>query len=148
MRYNRKGNTAFCETSHDFNSEIAYIIKVVDVYSAAEVHPSYWLTDKEKLYFACACFCVNNGECSIVSPDSMDVFRKYFRNNVKKPEIHRYFNTLKDKGWLDRNPKGRCVIIPVLFEEMLMSKDHLSFEIKLNFEKDEINRLDLGRIDQ
>lgn len=146
MRYKRKGNKAFCESNREFDSDFHYYMKIVDIYSAIEVHPNYWLTDKEKMFFACTCLCVNMGECSIVSPDSMDIFRKYFRNNVKKPEIHRYFTTLKEKGWLNRDNKSNCVILPVLFEEIILSDDEMKFDISVKLLKNETDRQDLGSI--
>lgn len=148
MKYKREKNIAFCSSSKELESDISYFIKVVDLYSAIEVHPNYWLTDKEKMFFACTCLCVNSGECSIVSPDSMDIFRKYFRNNVKKPELHRYFTTLKEKGWLSRNPKSNCIILPVLFEEIVSSGDKMSFEVDISLVKHETDRQDLGRINE
>lgn len=148
MDYGRRGESATYDLSIVAGSEIGYVSKVFDIYCAAKIHPDYWLTFTEKKFFLCAYMCVKSGEKSLVSPESMEIFRTYFRHNVGKKEIHKYFEKLKKQGWLTRKNKVG-VILPDIFAEITGPGDHFQFNISLKIpDETKTYQSDMGRSDE
>lgn len=134
MRYKRVENKAECYSNISIESEFAYVSKIIDVYSAAEVHHSFWMTPKEKLFFLCIYYCVKNGIRKITSKEAIDIFKEYFKENVSRSEITTYFSRLKKNGWLDRDEK-KMIILPYLFDEITGDGDIVEFNIKISNDK-------------
>lgn len=109
MRLVRGDNRLEASSSLVLKDELDLVLKMMDVYSAAEVNKKYWLTKTEKLFFTALYFKVkyhptakSNGEEVIRYIWEFSPRFAEKRKDFHGKDVHGYVRKLVDKGWIIR----------------------------------------------
>jgi len=129
MEFSRKGDKAYCESSHEYVDETVYIRKIIDIYSASDIKKKFWLTDREKDFFVSTIVHINLGIDNPISEAAVQIYKKYFNFKISKKVINQYITLIANKKWLKYDKEGRQVKMPGIFYDI--KTEHDSFEFKL-----------------
>ncbi len=79
------------------------IKKLVDIFSATWIARENWLTSQEKEYFA-ECIILNAKGWNLLSPDTVDHFRKH--PGFPDKSVYIYRDKIKKKKWIIQTKEG------------------------------------------
>lgn len=134
MIHKRKNKEASCDVHKAIRRLDVYIGFIVDIYSATELDEDIWLTKTQKQFFIATAINVIRGNLNPVSPESIQIYKKYFKKSTTKGIIRDYINKISKKNWINYD-KGRKVIdIPEIFKPINEKEDMIDFNIRLSYE--------------
>lgn len=136
MKLSRKNNSAEAESDKRFLNVESYIRFVINLYSVAEIHLDYWLTEREKDFYVTTVVNCLAGDNNPYSESSIQRYKKYFNYKVNNSSISDYLNRLKRKEWIRYNKRDKVVTIAPIFDGISLSGDKMEFKIEVEYEID------------
>lgn len=138
----RSEDTIHAESVKFMDYAPAFIRKVINLFSAAEIKRDLWLTEREKDFYVAMVIHVSQGIENPSSDEAIQIYKDYFTPEVNKRVISDYTNRISKKKWASYNRVKKKIEIPSLFLDMDLEKQHAEFKIELHYE---INRQDMER---
>lgn len=138
MRIERRDNGMLAESNSSIQSEVDFVLNLMDLYAAAEVDRVYWLGKTDRLFFAVFYLkCKLYPKAKVCSEETkrlfdyvvsnVDVFKGY-NKGVNDQKLYGSARNICEAGWLVRGRKPGTIELPVFFKDI---KSGYSFEFKI-----------------
>jgi len=138
MRIERRNNGMIAESSSLINEEIDFVLNLMDLYAAAEVDRTYWLSKTDRLFFAVFYLkCKLYPKAKVCSDETKELFNyvvenvncfKWYDKGVNDQKLYGTARNICESGWLIKGRKPGTIELPVFFKDINPGYD---FEFKI-----------------
>lgn len=134
MLLDRRGNIAIAESFVSCRELTQYLESVIDIYSSVEIDEQYWVTKREKEFLIATSINVLKGYTNPISPESLQIYKKYFSPTIKNNNISNYIDKLRKKKWLQYDAEKKEIKLSPILSTVSVEKDRIDFKIRLDFD--------------
>jgi hypothetical protein len=134
MFLDRRGDIAIAESFVPCHELTQYLTSVIDIYSSVEIDEQYWVTKREKEFLVATSINVLKGYTNPISPESLQIYKKYFNPTIKNNNISNYIDKLRKKKWLQYDAEKKEIKLTPILNSISIEKDRIDFRIRLDFD--------------